>query len=159
MKKGFTLVELMVVIAIIALLTGIILVNLTGSKAKGRDAKRVSDLAQIQLAIEQYFDRCNQYPTALDTSKTDGCPTSPTAISLGSFISKIPTDPSTNASYDYMINSASAPTNYLMHTTLETSNSASQQSAPLPSLTGWSVGSGNTIATCDTSLNYCARPN
>jgi prepilin-type N-terminal cleavage/methylation domain-containing protein len=59
---GFTLVELMVVIAIIAILTGIITTNFTSSRAKARDAKRISDLGHIQLAIELYFDRCKQYP-------------------------------------------------------------------------------------------------
>ena len=61
-KGGFTLIEMLVVIAIIAILTGIIITGLVGSKAKARDAKRASDLSQIALALEQFFDRCDVYP-------------------------------------------------------------------------------------------------
>ncbi|HEY9583744.1 MAG TPA: type II secretion system protein [Candidatus Paceibacterota bacterium] len=63
-SSGFTLVELLVVIAIIAILTGIITSNFTQAKAKSRDAKRISDIAQLQLALELAFDRCNVYPPA-----------------------------------------------------------------------------------------------
>lgn len=161
MKKGFTLIELLIVIAIIALLTGIILTSLSGSKAKSRDAKRASDLAQIQLSIEQYFGRCDQYPASLPsdplglTLVTNGCPP---GVSMANFISQIPKDPTTNLVYDYMINN-STPTDYLLHATFETVNAASPQSAPLPSLTNWIVGSGSAITVCDNQKNYCIRPN
>jgi prepilin-type N-terminal cleavage/methylation domain-containing protein len=72
-QKGFTLVELLVVIAIIAILTGIVATNFTSARSRARDAKRVSDLGHIQLAIELYFDRCKQYPepvTALRETDT-----------------------------------------------------------------------------------------
>jgi prepilin-type N-terminal cleavage/methylation domain-containing protein len=61
-KKGFTLVELIVVIAIIGILTGIVTTNFASSRSRARDAKRISDLGHIQLALELYFDRCKQYP-------------------------------------------------------------------------------------------------
>ena len=63
--RGFTLIEMLVVIAIIAILSGIIIANLSGAKGKARDAKRVSDLGNIQMALELYFDRCNQYPASV----------------------------------------------------------------------------------------------
>jgi prepilin-type N-terminal cleavage/methylation domain-containing protein len=62
LKKGFTLVELIVVIAIIGILTGIVTTNFASSRSRARDAKRISDLGHIQLALELYFDRCKQYP-------------------------------------------------------------------------------------------------
>jgi prepilin-type N-terminal cleavage/methylation domain-containing protein len=60
-RKGFTLIELLVVIAIIGLLASIVLVSLNSARAKARDAKRVSELKQIQTAIELYYDRANSY--------------------------------------------------------------------------------------------------
>ncbi|MBI3963654.1 MAG: type II secretion system protein [Candidatus Kerfeldbacteria bacterium] len=55
-KKGFTLVELLVVIAIIGLLATLAFVSLNSARAKARDAKRVSDVRQIQSALELYYN-------------------------------------------------------------------------------------------------------
>ncbi len=85
---GFTLVELMVTVAIIAVLSAIVTANFSSARSKSRDAKRVSDVAQIQLALEFFFDRCNQYPPApLDVTYV--CPTNSTVI-LSNYISTIP---------------------------------------------------------------------
>jgi len=129
--KGFTIIELLVVIAIIAILSGIIITALTGSKAKSRDAERVSDLNQIQLALEQYFDRCGQYP-AVDAnggpSTTSSCTSGGTTVNINSYISVIPADPSSKRNYDYVINNGTTPTDYILHTTLESTNAAQQNS-------------------------------
>jgi prepilin-type N-terminal cleavage/methylation domain-containing protein len=52
--KGFTLIELLVVISIIGMLAGIVLVSMTGVRGKARDARRKSDLDQIEKAVELY---------------------------------------------------------------------------------------------------------
>ena len=62
-KKGFTLIELLVVISIIGLLSTISVVALNGARKKGRDAKRVGDIRQIQTALELYFNDNYVYPT------------------------------------------------------------------------------------------------
>ena len=63
-KKGFTLVELLVVIVIIGLLSTLAIVALNSARAKARDAKRVSDIKQLQTAYELYFNDQNKYPPA-----------------------------------------------------------------------------------------------
>ena len=63
-KRGFTLIELLVVIAIIGLLSSIVFASLNTVRAKGRDARRVSDMKQVQIALEFYYDRYGYYPPA-----------------------------------------------------------------------------------------------
>lgn len=61
-KKGFTLIELLVVIAIIGLLSTLAVVSLNNARSKSRDAKRVSDIKQVQTALELYYADNNGYP-------------------------------------------------------------------------------------------------
>lgn len=71
-SKGFTLIELLVVIAIIGLLSSIVLVSLNSVRAKARDARRKSDLRQISLALELYYDANSHYPVG--SGSGDGVP-------------------------------------------------------------------------------------
>ena len=66
-KKGFTLIELLVVIVIIAMLSAIVMAALSNSRQKGRDARRISDIGQIQLALELYYDGHRSYPSTTPT--------------------------------------------------------------------------------------------
>jgi len=59
---GFTLIELLVVIAIIGLLATLAVISLNNARAKSRDAKRVSDIRQVQTALELYFSDNDLYP-------------------------------------------------------------------------------------------------
>ena len=60
--KGFTLIELLVVIAIIGLLSTLAVVALNSARQRSRDAKRVSDIRQIQTALELGYSENNMYP-------------------------------------------------------------------------------------------------
>jgi prepilin-type N-terminal cleavage/methylation domain-containing protein len=61
-RRGFTLIELLVVIAIISLLSSVVFASLNGARVKARDAKRIADLRQIQLALEIFYDSYGYYP-------------------------------------------------------------------------------------------------
>ncbi len=124
-NKGFTLIELLVVIAIISILTAIVTSNFTQSKAKARDAKRVSDLAQIALTLEMAFDRCNAYPSAIliNTAIKSGCKDNNSGVeyTMAYFISKMPTAPLAGETYDYVPNANF--TDYVLRAKLETNSS------------------------------------
>jgi prepilin-type N-terminal cleavage/methylation domain-containing protein len=64
MRKGFTLVEVLIVVAIIGLLSSVILVGLGGFRARGRDARRIADLREVQSGLELYYTKNQQYPVA-----------------------------------------------------------------------------------------------
>lgn len=59
---GFTLIELLVVISIIGLLSSIVLTSVNSARKKGRDARRIADIRQIQTALEFYYDKYGYYP-------------------------------------------------------------------------------------------------
>lgn len=71
-KKGFTLIELLVVIAIIGLLATMAVVALGNSRARARDARRLSDIRQIQTALQLYYHEQGGYPSTIGTSIASG---------------------------------------------------------------------------------------
>lgn len=81
--KGFTLVELLTVIAIIGILSTIVMTSLLTARKKGRDVKRIADIKQIQLGLEQYYNDNLKYPTSLTSLTTQYMPIIP-ADPLGS---------------------------------------------------------------------------
>lgn len=62
LRKGFTLVEILIVVSIIGLLSSIVLVGLGSFRARGRDARRVADLREIGNALELYYGKVGSYP-------------------------------------------------------------------------------------------------
>jgi len=103
------LIELLVVISVISLLSSVVFASLNSARSKARDAKRISQLKEIQSAIEFYFDANNgtAYPTC---SSYDVC-TSTGGSYAGMFsqldiqptyISSVPVDPiNTIGAYGY----------------------------------------------------------
>jgi prepilin-type N-terminal cleavage/methylation domain-containing protein len=75
--QGFTLIELLVVIAIIGVLASIIMVSLTSARAKGRDSRRIADIKNIQLGLEEYYNDNLRYPTSISALVPNYIPTEP----------------------------------------------------------------------------------
>lgn len=83
-QQGFTLIELLVVIAIIGLLATMSVIALGSAREKARDSRRLSDVKQIQTALEMYYTASGSYPSALGTEIIAGGNT---------FMGNVPTNP------------------------------------------------------------------
>ncbi len=106
LHRGFTLIELMLVIGIIAVLTSIVIAALSPTRqlASSRDAKRQSDANTILNAVYQYaIDHQGTLPSGIPNNSTARGICTVTAASCnngvslralsGSYLVKIPSDP------------------------------------------------------------------
>jgi general secretion pathway protein G len=97
LTAGFTLIELLVVIAIIGILSAVVLTSLNGARESARDAKRLSDVRQIQKALDMYYIDNDVYPTSEWTCSGGGTAvvwqTSPLATALDPYLPTLPVDP------------------------------------------------------------------
>jgi prepilin-type N-terminal cleavage/methylation domain-containing protein len=81
-RSGFTLIELMVVITIIALMFGVVISSANFLRSASGDAKRKADLAEIQSALQNYYADQNYFPHAgTNGFKTSGSSISPNLTS------------------------------------------------------------------------------
>lgn len=98
-QLGFTLVELLIVVAIIGILSTLLTANFIGVRQRGRDAQRKSNLRQIQSALELYRSDQGGYPDA--TSSPFTCGAQFTSIDQKSiYMQTVPCDPA-GGSYSY----------------------------------------------------------
>jgi len=100
MKKSFTLLELMISIAILGIISGLIYGNFVNSLKKARDAKRKADLEQIQRALEMYYEDKKRYPVNLNFGDKL-CETRNCLSNEKIYMQKIPNDPVNNKNYVY----------------------------------------------------------
>lgn len=116
-ENGFTFVELLVVVTIIAVLSGIAMVSFTQTNEGARDSKRKADLEQIRSALEICRAEQGSYPASITTTVTCGGQV---------YLNPVPEDPREGqVGYDYRYTYVSA-TQYtlcalLMESTGETS--------------------------------------
>lgn len=119
-KRGFTLIEILITVSIVALLSGLVMINIIGNLAKARDSKRKNDLRELKTSLDLYYNINNMYPPSassgwppsFDGNETiTGCGvlTTPTACAWGSawsqggvvYMSPLPKDPTGTQAYFY----------------------------------------------------------
>jgi prepilin-type N-terminal cleavage/methylation domain-containing protein len=71
-QKGFTIIELLIVIAIIAILALLVLNNFQGAQAKARDQQRTTDINNIHAKLEEFYNENNYYKSTLDAADLKG---------------------------------------------------------------------------------------
>lgn len=157
-KRGFTLIEILISLGIFLTILSIVIASISSARLNSRDAKRISDINQIRLVLEQYYDACGQYPQTLTTNANTGCSGSTT---FGSFMSQIPTDPGSSAYYYYPIGTSGVCYTYHISATLENSGHRELQSdsdyAPTPAPNHCTTGV-NTSFQAGTDPRYDGAP-
>ncbi|MEK7078242.1 MAG: prepilin-type N-terminal cleavage/methylation domain-containing protein [Patescibacteria group bacterium] len=150
-RKGFTLVELLVVIAIIGILASVVLVSLNSARGKARDARRIADLHQVVLALENSYDASQAYPTQ-DTGNVI-----PAVLVTGGQLTVVPTDPTNSGSYIYTYNSSGctvANQSFTLKAVLENNNTAVNSDVDGTQCT-LACGTGGTAGN---EKEYCIKP-
>ena len=92
-KRGFTLVELIVVIAIIGMLAAIIITVLSGTQLEARDKRRVADLAELRNALNQYANDHGIFPREADGMNGDTATNATFVAALKPYLNGLPHDP------------------------------------------------------------------
>ena len=107
--RGFSLIELLIAVTIIAILTAVGMANFRTASQKARDSRRESELEQIRSALELYrSDSPTGYPSTLPVCGDE------LVIGSNVYIKKMPCDPSDpdSAGYSYIITRSSGSNNF-----------------------------------------------
>lgn len=140
-RKGFTLIELMIVITVIAILVTIAIVSFTRVQQQARDTKRKAEIRTISQALHAYNADHGQYPVAA-TCTLLAAVTTP--ASFTDYLQTMPTAPvgATAAQSTYLC--AVNATQYSLCITLESPRTAAN---PVFAVTGAQTG-GRELAAC-----------
>lgn len=151
--KGFTLVELLIVMSLIGILATLVVQNFRSAQFRGRDAVRKSDLRNIQTALRLYYNDYGRYPASAPvtggtiTACGPAAPAAATGCAYGSawtrggttYMTILPDDPLKTPDYVYTYNNDE---DYTIRACLESKNDPK----------------GVVLATCASGFKYEVRP-
>jgi prepilin-type N-terminal cleavage/methylation domain-containing protein len=159
MKKGFTLIEMAVVLLLIGILAGIVLRNIGGQSIQARDQRRVADLRNTVTYLAQYMAKYNKFPDVSNWSDL-----SKVLKGAGIITTDLPKPPS--GDYEYFpcsdVNNLSEPNHFILRAQLEQTASSApavyKDSYDDPSIpSGWTCqqSSGSSIDCSSSKRYYC----
>lgn len=141
-NAGFTLIEIMVVIAILGILASLGVGSYFSSQKKSRDSRRKADLRNVATALETYFNDFNGYPDDDGSGGMEGCGAGGAELCVWGdafsdttsgvvYMPKLPEDPVSGYSFYYDVGAQNA--SYQLYVRLEnTEDSVVQDSGGNP---------------------------
>lgn len=112
-NKGLSLLELIIVIAILGVLALLSIFFASTQLERARDAKRKADITNIRNGLEQYYDTTHCYPQTLQSCGG--------SLSQGTdnYLYNIPCDPKTSKPYMYVSDGSACSSSFQVYSTLE----------------------------------------
>lgn len=104
-KRGFTFIEVLVAVAILAILASVALFSLQGPKQKARDTQRISDISSLKLALKMYSQVNNGYPLGGPTIIGEG---GSLDNPLSKYLAGSIADPLSDATHKYIYENSSS---------------------------------------------------
>lgn len=156
---GFTLMELLIAVAIMLIISGVSLSSFWQSQKKSRDTQRKSELAQVARALELYNEDFGEYPedssglilgcqdAAGGEMVTCGWEAEFKAYPRGVeaiYMKELPDDPSNNSNYYYKKTSDG----FLLYSALENDQDAAYNED------GWDAGGSGPAGECGSECRY-----
>jgi len=138
-RKGFTLIEMLVVVAIIGTLASLVAANITSGRVRARDARRKHDLGQVKNALRLYYNDYQSYP-ANTGDDIDGCGVTGTSTCVwGSdftadttkYMSQLPIDPTNSGNFVYSYIQTKSGEGFELRTYLENESDSHDSTSQL----------------------------
>jgi len=107
-KVGFTLIEILVVVFIVSLVSGLLFLFVDSARASSRDAVRLSDMRQINTAAFSYYQEKGTIPNSLND------------LVRGGYLSSMPVDPKTGEQYNCVVLNSNGKKVFIVDTSHET---------------------------------------
>lgn len=131
--SGFTILELLVSIAVVVMLMSAVMIVMSGVKQKSRDAERMSELRQVGNALNLYYTNIGRFPIAVSATPLSGSDAVSQALINEGAIPAGPVDP-LYPTYAYSYQSSTDGSSFTISFCLETNTIA-----------GYNQGCGNII--------------
>jgi len=140
---GFTLIEMLIVIAIVAILASVALINTRGISSSSKDTKRISDLSKIQQTLEVHYIKFGQYPA------------DSTFAAMATTIGLVPNpdDPAADRNYGYSVDPGRQ--HYILSAQLENRSKILDDANEIDAVTGYTGDAVCTDTVDATHWGYC----
>lgn len=153
-SKGFTLIEMAIVLLIIGVLVGVIFRNIGGQTALARDSRRILELRNVTNYLTVYLAKYGRFPTSTSWADLES------ALRNAGIVDKLPKDPS-GLDYKYFyctdINQLNTPNHFILGAQLEEGPiSAPRLWDGAVTSTTWQCNVQNISSECDANAKkYC----